>query len=539
MFKYIFILLIVFSGLGASLNHMASASLRSVISLQNVTIAQNAYQMLRSRIVYQDGVYYAPAGEISGGVYTLPSGLSGARTTGTGSPFLYCPFSSFAIEPSDSTVTIEDIDGLQVRATIGSIPLHEGNFILRSDAAPIAGLVAAFIEKRSGTPSCQDIALDEHGKWFLSGQSELTGRVFAIHKEQLNADSNAEWVHTANSESSISVDDVFAKASGSNKSQIVITLNSSIMTLSQDHSFMSQGLRKRITIRSKDGSHAVISGDSSLLFRNVDVELENVSFEPGVSILAYDSKVDLTDVSLSSMLADGVQLTSSDVQFQHPSQTPLSLTKSTWTMSDGVSLSSSSAQHLSLYHSVVRSSQSNISISGVASTFISMVNSQWFSGADQINLLNMPASSFGFVLRNGSSLSLDQSTVDITGNPDASFFIEGDLRLTNTMIESNGVSGLYLASTGTLSSSNSQVGVNDQFPSFALWHDGGIARGDISLRGGSCISGDGTQQTLQIDINDNTVNSVNPDGSVNAIVLASTASVDLYQKLNPIVVTCL
>jgi hypothetical protein len=169
------------------------------------------------------------------GYHQLPLYFYGNRTTSTGIPFVYCPY-GYGLASSNVS-EVQNLAKDPYTVTLSNVISTNGKaYVLSSEEAPVAGVLAFIIVPRSGSnvPVCEDVGVNESSNFALTGDSEGKGSVYAINSEDLAygmGDKIAKNIDSSGDDSELQ--DAFSEVSESPSTDALIIIQSGeVFTLS-------------------------------------------------------------------------------------------------------------------------------------------------------------------------------------------------------------------------------------------------------------------------------------------------------------------
>lgn len=538
MIKHIFVVLILLLTIGSSVSYMASSSLRSFLAMQNAYQMQNALNRLKQSIVFENGVYYAPAAAEGEGYSELPLAFTGARASSKGVPFLYCPYGSALLSTPNGSVT--DASGASyatVQATIQSTAV-----ITESDAPPVSGLLATLIMPLSGTPSCADIAVSADGQWALSGDSLNKGQVYAIHRDEMMFEGGHGLWLTA--ENSAQLASALATASASSQKDIVITLKPGVtFDITSDYVFTAPGAS--ISIKSASSSSVSLTnasgGTRTLSFSGVNLSLANIATSSNFSFEVEHADVKAVNSTLGAMRAQGGRVQVDNVSFVAETTPALVVRDAEMTITNAASFSSNQFPIVDVYQSAVKATDAEISYSQADPTTLAIrLNAAtWTQQSSLLDLGNIASGGVGIQVDEASSLLAKNSDILSSGAPDAALYVDGNLSMPGSRVLGGGNVAVYAGRSAVIALTGTQIGDETHRPLLGIWSDGGRLSGSVNVYAGNCKSGPGFDVSLLVNVEDDTVTFANPDGTVVPGSNTDAITVPVFDKINPIQINCL
>ena len=213
MFKVFLFLLRMLTVATSGVVYYSKALFKNSMLMQDVLIAQSMINRLTNSIKFSNGVYYAPYGVNIDEHHQLPNYFTGVRTSSSGMPFIYCPYSMTSDIGSEEVVAQKGGDGYDVSIR-DDISSNARYYVVDSEAPPVQGIIATVILPRNGQqhPDCADVNLDLNANYTLTGDSEGKGRVFVIdHMSLENRQADIKHYYAKTSVGSESIDSILEK----------------------------------------------------------------------------------------------------------------------------------------------------------------------------------------------------------------------------------------------------------------------------------------------------------------------------------------
>lgn len=538
MIKKLFLLLILSSAIIGSLNFYIKTAQKTSRMAQNVNQSSAAIKHLMTLMVKVDGQIYAPEGKL-GETYTeLPDSIVGSRVQSNGAPFMYCPFSMNATQVGDSLKNNSDLSDTPIQFVSGIF--NGASYVIRSEQPQVHRLLAAIIEVTGTHVACRDISLNSQGGWTLTGESEGNGIVHGIHADALPEipDTYTVNISPANAGTKL-LDNELNTAFSRLEKNVIVNLTSGSYELSSAVSFMGESKQRNVIIQTLGDTPATITGNGSLSVFSSKLTVKKVAFNPSISVV-FDS----SDVIIQNSSMPTSQITKSTVnayssEFVSQNGSGLTLFSSSFNAYDSLSVMGVGAAAFIASSSDIKTSHVNIQISSSGSNLVcDLLSGTWESLSDSISIIG-DGGIGGVSIGPLTEFNLQNSSLLFSGVTDVMLYVKGEISVSDSSLQGNALSGLWETQTGTIKASNFIIGNVDSKPTNSIWYEGGILTGNIhAYSTGTCLSGPGTEAVVSMNLQDQTVSSANPDGSVNPITVNTPQNISRFELTKSIDLTC-
>ena len=511
----VFMLCIVLLGASYGIQNTYFASSKSLAITSENTSMLNIISALKSSAVYYNNRKTLPLGDVTSSYNQLPRHIKNVGASPT-VPYLYCPYSqsvsigayldwifnpTFPYPPGykeqytnyiyENTFSFVNV-GRESRykvTTFNDTRTGGETYVRGSDTPPVTGLAAIIIAPNtpSNIPVCGDVAINDNGRYVLSGDSEGLGKVYVITHDELMAD-NSTQIHIAhNTETLIEALKAIEKRP---EGHHLVSLTGETYVIGSNYNFEPEYLAKNgsVTLQGVRGVD-LITGLQDLVklrFSGVDVGVRNVNFRSGVQLAGEGINLSLKDVSVGA-----VELKGSVAHFNNVTitgnvlpDTSLYAEQSTVNVSGYFDLPVESIIDVYLLDSELNmnSSISNISISGFGDGAGMYLENSTVNFSDStVHLLHSGSSSSViresiFYVDYTSKLSLINTVIDgsmLSEVTNAGFLNYGDFNSINSRLLMNGkvLSGITLDKGAKARFVDTQLGfASDSLPVLSLIH---------------------------------------------------------------------
>ena len=554
-----FVVLIMFIAISSTAlitNYMVSyQQSQNQLIEQDKDILQDIKNTLVTNTIYYNGAKLLPYGENGVNHHELPYWLVSQKKNPFGVPYIYCPYSEKSLSTANKQVNLNSTDSYNV-STIKNLATNSKDYVEESDASPFSGVLALVISphKKDHNITCETITTSNG--YFVAPKALVVG----IYEDSLlyNDLKKRDFKNLSQTDNTIyGLQSELKLWQSYQPYQVTYNLKTGdTFELKSGLSYVSEKPEKIIlTIQGAEkllGSKLTTDvSNGNITFENVNIIIRNIEVINDLNITFKNSKVLLKDSTLSS-----TTFIDSDVIIDNSDYNPTTSSTNNliYANNSNVLIKNDNTFSNISSNSLLRFENSSLSIEKNTTQNISVIDNN-----EILQLVNSEAyidNNNLFVSTTNSSQPLTLITVDFNSLLNLSntsitmpvstsaIYIGGKANIDNTtIVPSVGSSyGLVLNEGGTLNLNNSQIGQSGGNVNIGISDQGGyyMSGGSNNIYANTCTSGDLFNKKISKTIDDNTVDSADPNtGVVNPITVENTFDIDINDYFNKLNVSCL
>lgn len=550
----IFLILIIFiSASSATLltnTYLSYQQSRNTLIEQDKKILNEIRNNIITNIIDVNGIKMVPYGINGNKYHELPSWLYIQRVNSFGIPYMYCPYSDLNITTSNNIVSTSEIDSYDV-TTINNITTNNRDYVFESEPPLFNNVIGIIISQHERSDDVDCSSIIEKNGIFISNKALVS----VIYKDSIlfNDLMKDNFIQVQNDtgsrlNSELTKWNSFApyKSTYELRNSLSYNINSNLLLNNTKNEKVILNIKSDSTLSATISS---LNGNEEIEFRNVDLYVENINFSNNLKLKLVNSTIKLKNTTLNNIELENSLMVTDNVVF-NPSQTSTNNIIDAYNSKiilNGLNTFNNIKQTTIVYlnSSEIYSNNGNANFNIIGNTEIFQLENSKISFSNKTLSLNTTAFSLTalFVVDNLSSLSLNTITANIN-NALSTIYLSGKANISNSLIQTTGTAsyGIILNDSSILNMNNSDIGNTSIGFNVGIHDQGGLfisGAGNNVYYQSTCEAGRLFNKTYNVSINDNTVDSADPDtGVVNPITVVNGFSFDIKDDFNKYSHTC-